>query len=42
VKVKYIVLNGMIGKLVDGTKYDYISEGNKVAYEEITNGSNVD
>ncbi len=32
----------MIGKLADGAKYDYISEGNKVAYEEITNGSNVD
>ena len=41
-KVKYIVLNGMIGKLVDGTKYDYISEGSKVVYEEITNGSAID
>lgn len=32
----------MIGKLVDGTKYDYISEGSKVVYEEITNGSAID
>lgn len=32
----------MIGKLVDGTKYDYILEGSNVVYEEITNGSNGD
>ncbi|WP_346938617.1 hypothetical protein [uncultured Clostridium sp.] len=30
------------GKTVDGVNYNYTLEGNKVVYEETTNGSNVD